>query len=662
MRLLRPAGLVPFLGLALLTAPAAAPAATPWTGLTPLSTAATAGSAPGTLGDTTPGALAVSPSGRAVAAWVSGTVVHVARRAPDGAWTPTAEVTTASTPANTNALDLAIDAAGDATVVWSTSGGVRSATSTAGGPFGASAIVSGASAITIDLAMNASGRTVAVMGDGQGSTATVTAVSAPSAGGAWTAPVLVSRPSDPNLFTFYPRVAINAGGEAVATFSEIALTSPGGVSTYTYRYLAALKPAAGAWPASSPATVAVLGTAPGTPLVPAPPAIDDAGRVTVPFRTATEVSVALRSPGSPTFQADPQVLTGGCGNPTTDTSVLIALDGGGARTIAYPCSGQVRVVTRDADQTLAGSGATASLVASVAAAPALALDVTADGKALLVVSDSTTRAFRRLPTQTNFAAGEPLVEPEPSPVAAVQGAGQDTAGDAVALTGQTTGGGPMTPATIAESAVILDLTAPAAGIAGPSTGQTGQALTFTATNTDPFGGLVGAPAWTVAGAAPAADSGPSITRTFAAPGVYDVTVAQGDVGGRTGTASRSVTITSPAPAPTPTTPTVTTTSTTPTTPATPTIPSRPPVAATCRVPKVTGLTLAAATKALKKARCALGKVTRPKLRRVRGKVVKVTLRVSRQGPAAKRVVPSGTKVKLTLKEVTPKKRQPARRG
>ncbi len=62
----------------------------------------------------------------------------------------------------------------------------------------------------------------------------------------------------------------------------------------------------------------------------------------------------------------------------------------------------------------------------------------------------------------------------------------------------------------------------------------------------------------------------------------------------------------------------------------------------CRVPKLKGLTLAAAKKRLRKAGCALGKVKRP-----RGKALK-KLRVKKQSKKAGALVPKGTKIALTL--------------
>jgi beta-lactam-binding protein with PASTA domain len=62
----------------------------------------------------------------------------------------------------------------------------------------------------------------------------------------------------------------------------------------------------------------------------------------------------------------------------------------------------------------------------------------------------------------------------------------------------------------------------------------------------------------------------------------------------------------------------------------------------CTVPKLKGKSLAAATSALRRAHCALGKVTKPK-KHSKGKLV-----VTSSSPSAGTKRPKGTKVKLTL--------------
>jgi len=81
-------------------------------------------------------------------------------------------------------------------------------------------------------------------------------------------------------------------------------------------------------------------------------------------------------------------------------------------------------------------------------------------------------------------------------------------------------------------------------------------------------------------------------------------------------------------------PTTTTTTTNPTS-----------TQANCVVPKVAGKSLAAAEKLIKRAGCAIGKITRPRARR--GQKLR-TLIVRRTNPAAGRSVAKGTKVAILL--------------
>jgi hypothetical protein len=87
---------------------------------------------------------------------------------------------------------------------------------------------------------------------------------------------------------------------------------------------------------------------------------------------------------------------------------------------------------------------------------------------------------------------------------------------------------------------------------------------------------------------------------------------------------------------------------------TPTLPTGPtePSAKTCRVPKLTGKTLTAATAALKKAGCSLGKVKKPRARRG-AKPVKLV--VKKQSAAAGATLAAPGKVNLTLGPAAKKK-------
>jgi beta-lactam-binding protein with PASTA domain len=67
-----------------------------------------------------------------------------------------------------------------------------------------------------------------------------------------------------------------------------------------------------------------------------------------------------------------------------------------------------------------------------------------------------------------------------------------------------------------------------------------------------------------------------------------------------------------------------------------------PPAARCRVPNVRGKTLVVARRSIKRARCAVGKITRKPSRKVKkGRVIS-------QSPRAGRLLPQNSKVKLVV--------------
>jgi hypothetical protein len=87
---------------------------------------------------------------------------------------------------------------------------------------------------------------------------------------------------------------------------------------------------------------------------------------------------------------------------------------------------------------------------------------------------------------------------------------------------------------------------PQVTISGPTTGETGQPLTFVAHATSPDGASIATYAWTFDsfhGTSPS--SSDTTTYTFASPGAYTVTAYVVDGSGQTGQATLPVTICSP---------------------------------------------------------------------------------------------------------------------
>jgi len=149
----------------------------------------------------------------------------------------------------------------------------------------------------------------------------------------------------------------------------------------------------------------------------------------------------------------------------------------------------------------------------------------------------------------------------------------------------------------------------------PTSGIAGKPLAFSVSPLDVWSAL-GATSWTFGDGATA--NGTSVTHTYAAAGIYHVTLTSADVLGNTTSTSPTITI---APAPTAMQP-----------PA-------PTKSATCVVPRLTDKKVKAAKKALQKADCKLGKLT--------GKKSK-SAKVTKQSPKPGKVLPPGSKVNVKL--------------
>lgn len=623
---------------AVLLLPAAASAATPWAGYQPLH-----GPDDAALGFQFPvfanaPVFDVAPTGAAVAAWKrpDGAVV-AARRAPAGTWATTV-VSPAGAGSGGSVLDAVIDASGTVTVIWPLQDGrVMVGRAADGAAFTTTQVGTMASpspTADFDLATSPNGNTVAAWTDNQG----IKAVRRTQTG-AWSTPVEISSGASGHS-EYVPGLAINDAGEGVATWLDRTGTS-GNLSYYVRT--AALH-VGGDWPLHS--TLAVGPSAGGGP---ADPVIDTTGRVTTIYRSGTDVVYGFRAAGNPTVAFEvPSTITQGCSNSATDAGAAVGVDGAGTRTFAYVCNGALRTLTSAAGAQPVG--ANAQNLGAVSDASPLALDVGAAGQALVAtVQGGKPRANRRATASGQFGAAEAFADPEGAKT--LYGAGVDGAGDGVALLGEARTAGSTGVVDLSSS--ILDLTAPTVSIDAPGTAAPGTLVTFTAAVADAFGGLAGTPAWTSTDGGSGA--GTTFKRTFASAGTYEVTVAVKDLGGFPATASRTLVVKAPE---TTTLPPVVTTPVVTTPPAVTPPVAAPPVALppppgkaavkTCRVPKLTGLTLAAAKKKLKAAGCAAGKVTKPR----KGS----RLVVSRQGRKAKAVVPAGTKVTLTLEARRVKKR------
>jgi hypothetical protein len=175
-------------------------------------------------------ALAVTPAGEAVAAWVEDGTVRVASgQAASGSWNG-AVVIPASDPA-TGDPDLAVNPAGDGVVVWSASGSVRAAFRPHGSGWSAAATVaplSGAPDAHARVGIDAAGNAVAVWVAGS-----VRSAARMGTAGTWSATVALTAAGASE-----PDVAVNPAGDAVAVW----------VGATTHWLRSGLRPAAsGIW-------------------------------------------------------------------------------------------------------------------------------------------------------------------------------------------------------------------------------------------------------------------------------------------------------------------------------------------------------------------------------------------------------------------------------
>jgi PKD domain len=172
------------------------------------------------------------------------------------------------------------------------------------------------------------------------------------------------------------------------------------------------------------------------------------------------------------------------------------------------------------------------------------------------------------------------------------------------------------------------------GLSVPATGVAGTSLSFGVAPVGVWAPVSGDATWSFGDGTSA--TGASVTHTFAVAGSYAVTVSATNTRGVVSSRTQTVAV-APAPAASVMPP--------------PTV--KPKVF--CIVPTLTGKTLTAATSALKKAHCALGKVTKPKKLKGRPKLV-----VHAQSRKAKTKLTSGTRVNLTL-AVAKTKKKPTKR-
>ncbi|WP_439936803.1 hypothetical protein ACS3YM_12760 [Nocardia sp. N13] len=220
------------------------------------------------------GAALVAPPAGAAPTWRPVTNLFADLSSPGGS---------AQTPA------VAVDAAGNATVVWSRYNGTQvvaqASTRPVGGTWSAPVDLAAGRMLHVpQLAVDAAGNATAVWRRVEADRSVVQAVSRP-AGGAWSAPVDLSVDTvvDPSQLPDFPQVAVDASGTVTATWSHREST--------TYVVQSATRTAAGSW--SAPADLSTAGASARTTDV----AVDPAGNTTATWVSGSSVQAASRPVG-----------------------------------------------------------------------------------------------------------------------------------------------------------------------------------------------------------------------------------------------------------------------------------------------------------------------------------------------------------------------------
>jgi hypothetical protein len=548
--------------------------------------------------------IAVDAAGNVIVIWLDNSgVLHGAQQAPGGTFQPL------TLPATANALSAQIAAGGDGTVIvaWVEQGPpnqIKYSLRRSGGAFGAAASLPGSSSVfTYSIAADQAGD----IGVG-----------------------LLTRTGPPGTETYsvyggysdHNGSGFNVSGTALDTQTNspdpmrsignigIAM-SPGGDAIVTW-------------------TTGCSGTSNPCGLSPPPnfssglfASIRPAGQATL-FSTKASVATSTASPNA--------FWTPGA-----------AFDGSGNVVMAWGQStGSSTEVHQSQASVADGAFSPPTLVASAGTgAPYAAMGSLASGQIVLVYvtgSGTLQQAWGALrptgPKGTAFAAGTQIsaisgsiLEQQPR----VAPQGNDAFVDwALYNIPEVQGVG------YSGNAPTVTITAPTAGTAGQPVSVSASALGI----------------WTPAsvGSIDFGDGSSSATaaatHTYTAPGTYTVAATATDGAGNTGTGTAKIVV-APAQG-----------SSGPTGPSGPTG-NQPPPPRKCVVPKLKGKTLAGARRALKRAHCRLGRVTRPK-RRKHSKPVKLV--VVRQSRTAGHKFSQGTKVNVRLGRPPHKKhrRHPSR--
>jgi hypothetical protein len=523
------------------------------------------------------GTRRLSGAALGVALGLAAGVLAVLPAAAAPTWVLPATTISDSAAASTSG-HIALDPAGNATAAWEHSVGgfnvVQVVYRPVGGAWGAPVTLSegGQHALLSDLAVDANDGAVAVWIRSDGTHQRVQAATR-SPGGTWSGPTDLSAAGGD---TFNAAVAVDPVGNATATWSR--LSGPNTIVQTSVR------PAGGTW--SSPEDRSELGQSATRPSVAAGPdgtvalawerfngihyvvqaTVRTAGVWSTPADDVSDVSLNAHDPdvgvdpaGRVTavwtgFALGHQVIKSATRSPAGDWSAAanvsetdqesrspaVGVDSAGNATAMW-----IRTSPGDRVQAASSSAGGAWGPVATLSDPALnpslpRLGVGAGGTAAVVwTQQDSGGGFRARgaskPGGGTWSSAVPLGG-QPSGDAQVA---VDPAGNAVAVFGLLSGPVPVLQAT------ALDATAPlVTGLSVPTTGQTGESLSYAATASDSWSAVTGY-SWSFGDGGTA--TGATVGHTYTTAGTYTVTMTATDAVGYAATQSATTSITAPPP-------------------------------------------------------------------------------------------------------------------
>lgn len=481
--------------------------------------------------------LAVNAAGNAVVVWPRAaggeTTLEAIERPAGGEWSEAVPISDPAEDEEPGQAHVALDEAGNAVAIWMAFGGLDSAVRTAVRPAGgewsepADLSAAGKSGSAPDLAMNAAGDAVAVWTGWDVSNQAIWATVRP-AGGEWSEPEAIST-ADENSWA--PRVGIDAAGNATVVWQPVAI---GGDDVIQ----AALLPAGGEW--SEPEPISAAGEDGRSPRI----AVNAAGAAAVAWtdyegvnlrvRAAVrppeggwsepeDVSAASESAGEPELAIDPDGEAFAIwSGPLGDDLVL--------RAAQLPPGGEW---SAPEPISVPVDGFNSYELAASAAAGVVATWTRDDGDSYRVQAAVLPPGGEWSQPDDLSTAGEDAGLPE---------LGFDAAGNAVAIWGRA-----------AEEDYVLqgsgyDFTGPRLDdLAIPATGTAGEPVSFSVSPYDLF--PIGATSWAFGDGSQG--GGNAVFHVYASPGKYPVTVTAADTSGNASTRTATITIAGGPPPPPP---------------------------------------------------------------------------------------------------------------